>query len=116
MSVNYRQPADVKHSGVDNLLAERFRLFPTPEDYRVQMGLSEDDYNHHNFRPTFIGVTDACPPLKDFELHWVHPTWGHIKIRKSGDRATLDEVKGIRPKPAPNMFQRLLHRFGGFQI
>ncbi|MDO9099309.1 MAG: putative sugar O-methyltransferase, partial [Caldisericota bacterium] len=28
MSVNYRQPADVKHRGVDNLLAERFRLFP----------------------------------------------------------------------------------------
>jgi hypothetical protein len=119
MSVNYRQPADVKHIGVDNLLAERFRLFPTPEDYRSQLGLSDAEYDDHNFRPTFIGVTDACPPLKDFELHCFDPIWGHLKIRKLGDRATIEDMKGARttsaapPEPKPTTLRRLLRLFGG---
>lgn len=110
MSVNYRQPADVKHIGVDNLLAERFHLFPAPEDYRSQLDLSDAEYDDHNFRPTFICGTDACPPLGAVELRCVSAAFGHMKLRNFGGRAALERMGGRR-KPAG--LRRLLQKFGG---
>jgi hypothetical protein len=113
MSVNYRQPADTRHVGVDNLLAEQFRLYPKPEDYRTQLGLSDAQYDHHNFRPTFIGITDACPPLNDFELRSFDPVWGHLRIRKSGDQATIEDMKAAATAPKkPTVLKRLLRHMG----
>jgi hypothetical protein len=114
ISVNYRQPADIRHAGIDNLLSKRFQLFPTPHDYRSQLKISDTAYDDHNFRPTFIGVTEACLPLGDVELRCVSTTFGHVKIRNLAGHAVLskDRIENNDKGPAA-VLRKLLRKVAG---
>lgn len=61
MSVNYCGVHHDDGKGVEDFLAERFALHPSPDDIKSSLSLNEAQYADQNFRPTIVCV----PPTYD---------------------------------------------------
>jgi hypothetical protein len=97
LSVNYCVGfARPTSAGTDELLAERFDVFPSRADYIQWVG-SEAAYRNHEFRPTIVGVTPSCTPMGDVELRGVGREMGRLMVRKIDGSVTM---AGERPQSA----------------